>query len=156
LKVAVKPSLKITGIATAFLLWGWASMPDEDGALATVPYEINGNRGIIVETLVNGQGPFSFALDTAASISVVFDDLSNELGLEPVSGSVIVIHGLVASGEFPLLNVDQLSVGSEVWVDPVIAAMPGDAVDNCVLISDRKRTRLNSSHRPYSRLQSSS
>ena len=126
MKVAVKPSLKITGIATAFLLWGCAGMLDEDGALATVPYEINENKGIVVEARVNGQGPFAFTLDTAASISVVFDDLSNELGLEPVSGSVIVIHGLVASGEFPLLNVDQLSVGSEIWGDPVIVSMPGD------------------------------
>ena len=103
-------------------------MLDEDGALATVPYEINENKGIVVEARVNGQGPFAFTLDTGASISVVFDDLSNELGIESVSGSLIVIHGLVASGEFPLLNVDQLSVGSEVWVDPVIAAMPGEAV----------------------------
>ena len=90
----MKPSLKITGIATAFLLWGCAGMLDEDGALATVPYEINENKGIVVEARVNGQGPFAFTLDTGASISVVFDDLSNELGLEPVSGSVIVTGDL--------------------------------------------------------------
>ena len=103
-------------------------MPDQDGALATVPYKTNGNRGIVVETSINGQGPFSFALDTAASISVAFDELSNELELEPVSGSVIVIHGLVASGEFPLLKVDRLSVGGEIWDDPVIASMPGGTI----------------------------
>ena len=99
-------------------------MLDEDGALATLPYEIRGNRGIVVEARVNGQGPFAFTLDTAASISVVFDDLSSKLGLEPVSGDVIMIHGLVASGEFPLLNIDHMSVGDEIWDDPVIASMP--------------------------------
>ena len=99
-------------------------MLDEDGALATLPYEIRGNRGIVVEARVNGQGPFTFTLDTAASISVVFDDLSSKLGLEPVSGDVIMIHGLVASGEFPLLNIDHMSVGDEIWDDPVIASMP--------------------------------
>jgi hypothetical protein len=40
---------------------------------------------------------------------------------------MIMIHGLVTSGEFPLLSVDQLSVGSEVWDDPSIAALPGEA-----------------------------
>jgi len=128
LKVAVTPRLKITGVATYFLLCGCASTLDEDGALATVPYEINENKGIVVEARVNDQGPFAFTLDTAASISVIFDELSSKLSLEPVSENVVVIHGLVASGEFPLRNVDQLSVGSEVWIDPVIAAMPGEAV----------------------------
>ena len=128
MKVAVKPSLKITAIATIFLLCGCAATLEEDGALAVVPYQINGDRGIVVEASVNGQGPFAFALDTAASISVIFDDTSSKIRLEPVSENVIVIHGLVTSGEFPLLNVDQLTVGSEVWADPVIAAMPGEAV----------------------------
>lgn len=122
------PRLKITGVATYFLLCGCASTLDEDGALATVPYEINENKGIVVEVRVNDQGPFAFTLDTAASISVIFDELSSKLSLEPVSENVVVIHGLVASGKFPLRNVDQLSVGSEVWIDPVIAAMPGEAV----------------------------
>jgi predicted aspartyl protease len=124
----VKTNLKITAMASVFMLWGCASVPDEDGALATVPYDINGESGIVIEAQVNGQGPFRFALDTAASISVVFDELSSELKLEPVPGKVIMIHGLVTSGEFPMLKVDSVSVGSEVWNDPLIAALPGETV----------------------------
>jgi predicted aspartyl protease len=124
----VKTNLKITGLTSVFMLWGCATVLDEDGALATVPYDINDDGGFIIEAQVNGQGPFMFALDSAASISVVFDKLSSKLELEPVPGNMIKIHGLVTSGEFPLLSVGQLTVGSEVWVDPVIAAMPGQAV----------------------------
>jgi hypothetical protein len=124
----VTENIKIAGVALVLMLCGCAATLEEDGALAVVPYQINGDRGIVVEASVNGQGPFAFALDTAASISVIFDDTSSKIRLEPASEKVIVIHGLVASGEFPLLNVDQLSVGGEIWVDPVIAAMPGQTV----------------------------
>jgi predicted aspartyl protease len=126
----VKPHLNIIGMASVFMLWGCASVPDDDGALATVPYEIHADRGIVIEVQVNGQGPFKFALDTAATISVVFDDLSRQLELEPASENVIMIHGLVGSGEFPMISVNQLSVGGEVWNDPLIAAMPGKAVSH--------------------------
>lgn len=124
----MKLILKIIGLTGVFMLWGCASVLNEEGALATVPYDVNGDRGIVVAARVNGQGPFTFALDTAASISVVFDDVAGDLKLEPVSGDVVMIHGLVASGEFPLLRVDQLSVGSEVWDDPLLASLPGETV----------------------------
>jgi len=124
----VRTTLKITGLASVFMLWGCASVLDEDGALATLPYDIIEDRGFVIEVQVNGQGPFSFALDSAASISVIFDRLTSELGLEPVPENMIMIHGLVTSGEFPLLSVDRLSVASEVWDDPSIAALPGEVV----------------------------
>jgi len=124
----VKLKVRITGALSVLSLSACAVMLDEDGALAVLPYQINGDRGIVVEARVNGQGPYAFALDTAASISVVFEKVSSDLRLESVPEKVIVIHGLVASGEYPLLSVDQISVGSEVWGDPVIASMPGKAV----------------------------
>jgi len=123
----VKTNLKITGLASVFMLWGCASVLDEDGALTTVPYDIIEDGGFVIGARVNGQGPFTFTLDSAASISVIFDELSSELELEPVPGNMIMIHGLVTSGEFPLLSVDRLSVASEVWDDPSIAALPGKA-----------------------------
>lgn len=129
----MKSNLKIIGIASVSMLWGCASMLDEDGALATVPYDIVGDSGIVVELQVNGQGPFAFALDTAASISVVFDKLSRELKLEPISEDEIMIHGLVTSGKFPLLGVDEIAVGDEVWNDPLIASMPGQLVSRAAI-----------------------
>jgi predicted aspartyl protease len=108
------------------VLWGCASVLDEDGALAIAPYDIDENGRIVVEARVNDQGPFAFALDTGASISVVFDEVRNRLELEPVPGKTVLIHGVLASGSFPLLNISHLAVGRELWVDPRIALLPGE------------------------------
>lgn len=101
-------------------------MLDEDGALAVTAYDIKQNGRIVVNVEVNGAGPFQFALDTAASISVIFETLRNELQLDAVPGFAVVIHGIVASGQFPLLQVDSLDIGSERWVDARMAGLPGD------------------------------
>ena len=122
----MKPNLRIIGLASVFGLWGCASVLYEDGALAIAPYDIQEDGRIVVEARVNGQGPFTFALDTGASISVVFDELRNELSLEPVPGKSVMIHGMVASGKFPLVSISRLSLGREVWADPRVASLPGE------------------------------
>ena len=122
----MKSNLKVIGLAPVFVLWGCASVLDEDGALAIARYDIEEDGRIVVEAQVNEQGPFAFALDTGASISVVFDEVRNTLELEPVPGKAVLIHGVLASGNFPLLNISRLAVGREVWADPRIALLPGD------------------------------
>ncbi len=41
-------------------------------------------------------------------------------------GVAVVIHGIVASGQFPLLEVDSLVIGAERWDDARMAGLPGD------------------------------
>lgn len=101
-------------------------MLEEDGALAVVPYDVKSNGRIVVEAKVDGQGPFGFALDTAASISVVFDDLREELQLPALPGKAVTIHGMVTSGRFPLLNINQLELGDVRWRNARLAALPGN------------------------------
>lgn len=122
--VTVKRHLKTFGLAAVIMLSGCASVLDQDGALAVSPYDIDANGRIVVDVQVNGNGPFEFALDTAASISVVFDELRDELALQPEPGKTVIIHGTVASGRFPILSVDFLEVGREVWIKPRLASMP--------------------------------
>lgn len=126
--VCVKPALKILGPATVFVLYGCASVLDEDGALAIAPYHIEDSGRIVVEARVNSQGPFEFALDTASSISVIFDKLRTELNLEPVPGKWVIIHGAVASGRFPLLSIDRLEIGREVWADARMTSLPAATI----------------------------
>lgn len=122
----MKLNLTVVGLAPVCVLWGCASVLDEDGALAIAPYDIREDGRIVIETRLNDQGPFAFALDTGASISVVFDELRNTLALEPVPGKAVKIHGMVASGKFPLLNISRLAVGGEVWANARIASLPGE------------------------------
>jgi len=126
----MKLTLKIGILATTIVLCGCASTLDVDSAVAITPYQIANGGRIVVDVRVNGQGPFHFALDTGASISVIFDSLRQKLELETVAGQSVLIHGLVSSGRFPLLGVSHLQVGSEQWVEPRIASLPGEAASN--------------------------
>ncbi len=101
-------------------------MIDIDNALAVAPYEVAGGERVVIDVLIDGQGPYKFLFDTGASISVVFDRLRYRLGLESIPGRSVIVHGIISSGEFPLLEIEQLQVGSEVWNSPRIVALPDE------------------------------
>lgn len=103
-------------------------MLDEDGALATVPYRVSNAGQIVVDARLNDEGPFHFAIDTGASITVVFDQTRHAAGLERLASSKVSIQGLVASGHFPLVSANSLQVGDESWVNARMASIPGDTV----------------------------
>lgn len=124
--VCVTPYFRVLGLLVVSALSACASVLDLDGALAIAPYHVEGGGRIVVEARVNGQGPFDFALDTGASISAIFDELRDELELEPIPGVKILVHGAVASGQFSLLDIGLLELGHEAWVNPRIVSLPGD------------------------------
>lgn len=107
---------------------GCASVLDEDGALTAIPYRIGVSGQIVVNAEINDQGPFAFAFDTGASISVVFDEVRERIGLECVADRAVVIQGMVGSGRFPIAIIDRLRLGNEVWADARLASMPGGAL----------------------------
>lgn len=122
----VKPILKILGFVTFLALHGCASVLDMDSALAIAPYHIEDGGRIVVETHLNGHGPYNFILDTGASISAVFDNVRDELALEPVPGKTVIVHGAIASGKHRLLDIERLELGSAVWTNPRIVSLPGE------------------------------
>jgi hypothetical protein len=124
--ISMQLNVKIGVFATTLVLSGCASTFQVDSAVAIAPYTIVDGGRIVVDVRVNGQGPFHFALDTGASISVVFDSLRQELELEAVAGESVLIHGLVSSGRYPLLGISSVQVGRETWVDPRIVSLPGE------------------------------
>ena len=122
----VEPILKILGLAAFLALPGCAGVLDLDDAYALVPYRIDDAGRIVVEAHVDGHGPYNFVLDTAATISSVFDNVRDELALESVPGQSVTVHGVVASGKYPLLDIERLELGSEVWANPRIVSLPGE------------------------------
>ena len=101
---------------------------DDDNAAVVVPLEIGSEGRIIVEARINDLGPFKFALDTGASISVVLDTTRERAGLELAEGKRVVIQGMVSSGTFPLTTIAELTIGDDSWTSTRVASMPADSV----------------------------
>lgn len=97
---------------------------DTDGALAVIPRQISETGHIVVETRLNGRGPFRFVIDTGASISVVYEAAGTKLGLEPVPGVQVHVLGMTGSGLFPIGRVAEIRVGSERWENVRVALLP--------------------------------
>jgi len=97
-----------------------------DGALAVTPYDVQPSGRIVVDIQVNDRGPFRFAIDTAATGSFVFSRTLDELALESIPGITATVHGAVASGIFPVVRIDRLAIGRQVWADALLVELPGD------------------------------
>ncbi|WP_282692473.1 retropepsin-like aspartic protease [Streptomyces sp. CC208A] len=65
---------------------------------------------------VEGEGPFMFALDTGASVSVVDDDVADRAGLER-TGEKSAVSGILGTGRVPVARVEQWRLG-DVRLDP--------------------------------------
>jgi predicted aspartyl protease len=101
---------------------------DDDGALLVVPHKVGSQGHIIVQAMINDHGPYRFALDTGASISVVFDETREKTGLELLAGEQVLVHGMIGSGHFPLTTVTELKVGMESWGNARLASLPGNSL----------------------------
>ncbi len=93
-----------------------------------LPVRLSEDNHLIVEAMVNDQGPYTFVLDTAAGGTVVFDRLVEAAGLAPVADMPpIQVHGASGTIEAIFVNVGEIKVGE--WhmdLDRAIAlpAMP--------------------------------
>ena len=58
------------------------------------------DRGLLVRAWVNGNGPYTFAIDTGAGITVIAERLVSLIGLPIRTGSRIMIGGLTGTGVF--------------------------------------------------------
>ena len=116
----VKPilaCLALSGCASELIL-------DADEALAVIPRQFSGSGHIVVETRLNGLGPFRFAIDTGASISVVYEHARAEVGIEPFENIQVHVLCMTGSGVFRLGQVDEIRVGKEPWIDARVALLP--------------------------------
>lgn len=96
-----------------------------NGQGVTVPVKVvkgpSGATEVLLPVTINGQGPFTFLLDTGASTSVIDTPVAQRLGL-PQTGSPTPVSGISAqSTEIPVqvkswqigkINLPSMSVGS--------------------------------------------
>lgn len=115
----------LLAFAALAVLSGCAGVLELDDALAAAPYRIDPNGRIVVDTYINATGPFDFVLDTGSSISAIFGEVSDTLSLNAVPDKRVIVHGAVASGTFPLLDVTRLEVAGAAWPEPRVVGLPG-------------------------------
>ena len=120
LVIPILACLAITGCANELVL-------DTDEALAVIPRQISDSGHIVVETRLNGLGPFRFVIDTGASISVIYESAREEIGIEAVPGIQVHVLGMTGSGMFPIGQVAEISVGNEPWNNARVALLPDTA-----------------------------
>ena len=117
LVILILACLAVTGCANELIL-------DKDGALAVIPRQVSDAGHIVVETRLNGLGPFRFVIDTGASISVVFESAREKARIEPLSNIQVRVHGMTGSGLFPLGRVSDIRVGDVPWQNANVALLP--------------------------------
>jgi predicted aspartyl protease len=113
-------------LAAVLLTTGCASelVIEPDGALAAIPRQTSRSGHIVVETLLNGEGPFRFALDTGATISVVYDKDLKRSGIDPLPEVRVRVRGITGTSEVPVADVASISVGKETWENARVALLP--------------------------------
>lgn len=99
---------------------------ESDASLTVVPYSLLPGGRVVVEVRVNGQGPFRFAVDTAATGSFLTERARLALGLPLIPDLTMTVYGAIATGEFPLVDVDRIELGSETWPAARLIALPSD------------------------------
>ena len=66
---------------------------------------------IFARVMINGQGPYEFALDTGATQTVLSDKLIDTLGLQPVTSTIVYGIGGTGKVESKLFNLKEVSIG---------------------------------------------
>ena len=117
------------------VLSGCASVFDDTLAIAELPYHRTEDGRIVVGVSVNGTGPHIFAIDTAASRSVLYEPIRDEIGI-PYLNRDVMVQGIVRSGLFPLVHVDRIGVGATDWTDVDLVALPGGGPLDGILVLD--------------------
>jgi Aspartyl protease len=108
-------------LATLLVVLGSAAWPHAV-ELGTTPFDLTDRGEIVVPVMVDGEGPFTFLLDTGASHSVVSDELARRIGAEAVAKTAVTS---VAGREWRVVvRIDRLALGPYTN-DGVLASVVG-------------------------------
>jgi predicted aspartyl protease len=98
---------------------------------------------IFTTVMINGKGPYEFAIDTGASQVVLSEKLAGQLGLKPLTSTIM--HGVGGGGKIDtkLYSIDEISIGDVkikkipvgTFNDPLVTQL-ADGILGTALLSD--------------------
>src|SRR5947209_5740583 len=110
---AVAWAVPVSG-AAPFFAGGRGTQPRRDSTLPQAArFRVSKDRGLLINTWVNGRGPYAFAIDTGAGLNVVSERLVSTAGLKTMQTRQTLLGGL--SGATTSSNreavIDTLALG---------------------------------------------
>jgi predicted aspartyl protease len=100
------------------------------GALpAEQPYRIGEYGRLVTDVYINGQGPFSFLIDTASSTSLMFEHVRKQLDLGPSQPGHLLVYGINDMTEALPVKPRSFTVAGEEISDLTIGVLPEGGAD---------------------------
>ena len=100
------------------------------GALpAEQPYRIGESGRLVTNVTIDGQGPFSFLIDTASSISLIYEHVRKQLNLGPSQPGHLLVYGINDVTEALPVKPRTLGVAGEEVKDLTIGVLPNAGAD---------------------------
>lgn len=96
-----------------------------DSAAGEIAFEWAGTNeaALVVPVHINGRGPYSFVLDTGATLTCVEQDVATELSLPEPTGQIGFGAGIGGSGRMRLVSADSVRVGGATAEDLPLCAL---------------------------------
>lgn len=121
--------------------------------LADLPYRLGGDRRIVTDVYVDGQGPLKFMLDTAASRTMLYERTRAQLNLAPTGGGLLTVYGINNVGTAVPVKPAEMRLADEAIRGLVMGVLPNDmeaadgvlgmdALAKYTLLLDRDTMRL--------------
>jgi predicted aspartyl protease len=93
---------------------------------ADLPYRIGGDGRVSTDVFVDGQGPFSFLLDTASSRTMLFEHLRRTLGLAPSEGGMLKVYAMNNIGTALPVKPRELRLAGQPITGLTLGVLPDD------------------------------
>lgn len=103
-----------------------ATPPPPDDAVLILDASLDQDDRLTVEVIINGQGPFSFVVDTGAGRSVLTPGIAERLKL-PV-GPNIIVHGISSAITTPTARIDSMLAGEARLGSAILPVLPYERV----------------------------
>ena len=79
--------------------------------LAEIPYHIGYDGLVIVNVMIDGEGPYEFVVDTGATITIFFENLTRLHPASPPIGDTRRIIGITGAAWLPVHSINRLNLG---------------------------------------------
>ena len=90
-------------------------------------YRIASSGRLVTDVFINGQGPFSFLIDTASSRSLIFEHVRARLGLMPSQPDHLVVYGINDVAQAVPVKPDAVAIAGEAIHGLTLGVLPDAA-----------------------------